>query len=125
MIFIEDILQLHTASIVKYGGSHGIRDEGLLQSAIGRPYKTFDEEDLYPSVFEKAAALMESIIINHPFVDGNKRTGFLAMFLLMKESNLKIKASEDEAYNFTINISTGTIKFEQIVIWLEENTNTF
>ena len=68
------VLKLHELSIFKYGGSQGIRDEGLMESAIARPYQTFGGEDLYPTEFEKAATIAESIIINHPFVDGNKRT---------------------------------------------------
>ena len=77
MITKEIVLRLHTLSIAQFGGSHGTRDEGLLESAIARPYQTFGGNDLYPTVFEKAAAIAESIVINHPFVDGNKRTGFL------------------------------------------------
>ena len=69
MILLEDILNLHKYSIQKYGGSEGLRDSGLLESAIARPFQTFGGEDLYPSVFEKAAALGESLIINHPFIE--------------------------------------------------------
>ena len=72
MILIEDILLLHYLSIEEFGGSHGIRDEQLLHSAIARPYQSFDGQELYPTPIEKAAALCESIIVNHPFIDGNK-----------------------------------------------------
>ena len=122
MITIKNILRLHELSIITYGGSQGIRDQGLMESAIARPYQTFGGEDLYPTVFEKAAALTESIIINHPFIDGNKRTGFLAMLIILEIGNLKITASNDTTYNFTIQISTGEIKFEEIVTWLKNNT---
>ena len=122
MITIKNILRLHELSIITFGGSQGIRDQGLMESAIARPYQTFGGEDLYPTVFEKAAALTESIIINHPFIDGNKRTGFLAMLIILEIGNLKITASNDATYNFTIQISTGEIKFEEIVIWLKNNT---
>lgn len=124
MITVEDILQLHTLSINKYGGSHGLRDEGLLLSAIARPYQTFDGIDLCPTVQEKAAAIIESLVINHPFVDGNKRIGFLAMFTVLKFGGYKLTASQDEAYTLTINISTGETKFEQIVDWLKQHTKT-
>jgi death on curing protein len=76
MITKEVVLRLHELSILKYGGGDGTRDEGLMESAIARPYQTFGGEDLYTTVFEKAAAIVESIIINHPFIDVNKRTGF-------------------------------------------------
>ena len=122
MITIKIILRLHDLSIINYGGSQGIRDQGLMESAIARPYQTFGGKDLYPTVLEKAAALAESIIINHPFIDGNKRTGLLAMLVILEIGNFKITASNDDTYNFTIEISTGEIKFEEIVLWLKNNT---
>ncbi len=89
---------------------------------FARPYQTFGGEDLYPTVYEKAAAIAESLIINHPFVDGNKRTGFLAMLIILNESDLEIVISNNTVYDFVIKISTGEIKFEQIVGWLNQNT---
>ncbi|MEP6948785.1 MAG: type II toxin-antitoxin system death-on-curing family toxin [Ginsengibacter sp.] len=122
MILKTDILRLHELSIQKYGGSRGVRDAGLLDSAIARPFQTFDGLDLYVSTIEKAAAFAESIIINHPFIDGNKRTGFLAMLAILKIGEMSLIASEEEAYQFTISISTGEIKFDQIIEWLAINT---
>jgi death-on-curing protein len=95
-----------------------------LESAIARPYQTFDGKDLYSSVYEKAAAIAESLIINHPFVDGNKRTGFLAMLAILYKGNLEIIVPNDAVYKFAINISTGELKFEQIVDWLKQNTSS-
>jgi death-on-curing protein len=122
MILIEDILLLHSKSIIDFGGSHGVRDLGLLESAMARPFQTFDGKDLYPTIFEKAAALGESLIINHPFVDGNKRTGMLAMVSLLLNSNLRFTAAPEEFYHFIINISTGSMPFDKVVEWLKENT---
>jgi death on curing protein len=122
MILIDDILKLHEASIDDYGGAKGIRDIGLLESAIARPFQTFDGENLYKTAFEMAAALGESLIINHPFVDGNKRTGLLGILSLLLEYNLVLKATEEETYDLTIKISTGEIKFEEIVVWLKNNS---
>jgi len=122
MISKSEIIKLHQLSIKKYGGSFGIRDEGLLESAIGRPFQTFGGYDLYVSTIEKAAAIAESIIINHPFIDGNKRTGFLTMLAILKIGGLNLIASEEDAYQFTISISTGEIKFDKIVEWLKKNT---
>jgi len=102
MITKSMIIQLHELSINKYGGSKGIRDIGLMESAIARPYQTFGGLDLYPSVFEKAAALAESIIINHPFVDGNKRTGYLAMLAILENEHTFLNAYNDELYNLVI-----------------------
>lgn len=124
MISKGSVLKIHGLSILKYGGSDGVRDDGLLESAIARPYQTFGGEDLYPTAYEKAAAIAESLIINHPFVDGNKRTGFLVMLGILDESNLEITVPNDAVYNFVIKISTGEIKFEQIVDWLNENSSS-
>jgi death-on-curing protein len=120
----KEILRFHKLSIGKYGGSHGIRDEGLLESAIARPYQTFGGDDLYQTVYEKAAALMESIIINHPFVDGNKRTGFLAMFAILSKENIKLTANDEDIYTFTIRVSTGETKLEDMVSWLKQNSTS-
>lgn len=122
MILLEDILYLHKCSIEDYGGADGIRDKGLLDSAIARPFQTFGGEELYPSPIEKAAALIESIIVNHPFIDGNKRTGFLGMVTILLEYEILLKVSKDEAYNFTIKISTGKADFNEIADWLKRNT---
>ena len=122
MITKNEILILHQLSIENYGGADGIRDEGLLESAIARPYQTFGGENLYHNVYERAAAIAESLIINHPFVDGNKRTGFLGMFALLNLEGLTLSASKEEAYQTTIAISTGTVTFEEIIEWLKANT---
>jgi death on curing protein len=122
MISVADILGVHQFSIDNFGGANGVRDMGGLESAIARPFQTFGGNDLYESIFEKAAALGESLIINHPFLDGNKRTGFIAMVALIEEEKYLLNASQIEAYNFTIKISTGEIKFEEIVEWLKNNT---
>ena len=122
MILLEDVLKLHELSIRDFGGSNGVRDSGLLESAIARPFQTFGGEDLYQTVIEKAAALGESLIINHPFIDGNKRTGALAILSLLAEYKYKCSANQDDFYKFIISISTGEIKFDEIVSWLKANT---
>ncbi len=122
MILIDDILKLHEASIDDYGGAKGTRDIGLLESAIARPFQTFGGENLYKTPFEMAAALGESLIINHPFIDGNKRTGLLGIISLLFEYSLILKATEEEMYDLTIKISIAEIKFEELVIWLKNNS---
>ncbi|HXB44389.1 MAG TPA: type II toxin-antitoxin system death-on-curing family toxin [Puia sp.] len=79
-------------------------------------------DDLYPSVIEKAASLIESILINHPFKDGNKRIGYLLLRLYLLNNDLDIVASQDNKYEFVINIASGTLKFDGIVSWLASNT---
>ena len=105
-----------------HGGADSLRDLGALESAIARPYQTFEGEFLYKTTFEKVAAIGESIIINHPFVDGNKRTGYVLMETLLRVDGFKIIADDDDLYQFIISISTGFIKFEEIVNWLKINT---
>jgi len=124
MISLNEVLQLHENSIRDYGGSLGIRDMNLLESATARPFQTFAGTELYPTVFEKAAALIESIVKNHPFIDGNKRTGFLAAFAFLLRNNLEISADNSTAYNFVINIASSKISFEEIVEWLKNNTSS-
>jgi death-on-curing protein len=122
MILLEDILELHLNSIQDFGGSLGVRDLHLLESAIARPFQTFDGKDLYHTTIEKAAALGESLIINHPFVDGNKRTGFAAMYSFLIHHKIRVIADSNDMYQFIISISTGSFNFEQIVEWLKKNT---
>ena len=77
---------------------------------------------MYPGPFEKAAAPGESLIINHPFVDGNKRTALLAMLAILSEYGLELSVSESELYNFVIGMSTGQKKYEEIVVWLKSKS---
>jgi death on curing protein len=94
MITLQEVEVIHEILIEKFGGSSGIRDREILESAINRPYHTFDQNDLYPLPVDKAAAIFESLISNHPFVDGNKRTAYVVMRLLLLESNLDIYATQ-------------------------------
>ena len=113
---------IHTEVIKLHGGANGIREMDGLESAIARPYQTYDGIDLYPSCFEKASAIAESIIMNHPFVDGNKRTGYVLMETLLRIEGFKITALNAVLYEFVIQISTGEKHFEDIVEWLKANT---
>lgn len=92
MIDLKTVESIHNILIEKFGGGKGIREKGALESAIARPYSTFDQKDLYPTTIEKAAAIFESIIINHPFVDGNKRSAYVLMRLILMKDNLDIVA---------------------------------
>ena len=122
MITISEVLIIHSELIKRFGGADGIRDSHGLESAIYRPFQTFAGEDLYPTAYEKSAAIGESIIMNHPFIDGNKRTGYVLMETLLRIEGLKISASDQTTYEFVIKISTGEIRFNDIVHWLKSNT---
>lgn len=115
-ILIQDII------IEKFGGIRGIRDRGLLESALSRPFQTFDNKDLYPSILHKSAALVESIVINHPFLDGNKRIGYVLMRLFLIENGYDLNASQDDKYDFVIKIASGLSDLEQIHDWISQHT---
>ena len=116
ILLIQDIL------IERFGGRRGIRDRGFLESALSRPFQTFDNKDLYPSAIQKAAALIESIIINHPFVDGNKRIGYVLMRLFLLDNSYDITSNQDEKYEFVISIASGAYDFNKICAWLENHS---
>ncbi len=122
MITLAEVVQLHKNSIDDFGGSPGIRDINLLKSAVLKPFQSFEDVELYPSVFEKTAAIFESLIKNHPFADGNKRTGFLAAYALLYKNRFELIASKEKAYDFVIQVSSSSISFEVIVIWFRKNS---
>lgn len=118
MIELKDVINIHNILIDKFGGVKGIRDIGSLESAINRPFAMFDNQDLYPSPSEKAAAILESILINHPFIDGNKRTAYVLMKLILLEFGFDIKVNQDEKYKMIIEASTGKFRFDDIKTWI-------
>lgn len=118
MIGIQQTLQIHKILIEQYGGSFGLRDKEGLDAALARPFQTFDNKELYPSGVDKAAAIIQSIVTNHPFIDGNKRTGYVLMRLLLMENQIDIMAEEDEKYAFVIQISEGKLNIDQIKDWI-------
>lgn len=121
MIQLGEVEKIHDILIGKFGGAKGIRDSAILESAIGRPFQTFDGIDLYPHPIEKAAAIFESIISNHPFIDGNKRTAYVLLRLLLKEHKLDIVVDKNEKYRFVISAAKGELTFEEIKSWIERN----
>jgi death-on-curing protein len=122
MISISQAEHIHSVLIFKFGGVQGIRDKNSLISALARPFQSFEGKDLYSTPLQKAAALIESILSNHPFVDGNKRTGYVLMRLLLINYKLDLKASQEEKFNFVIRIASGKFNFNDIVYWLENFT---
>jgi death-on-curing protein len=117
-----EVLEIHRRILEQSGGAFGIRDMGLLESAIAQPRMTFGGEDLYSSLFEKAAALGFSIIMNHPFVDGNKRTGHAATETFLVLNGMEINALVDEQEHVVLAIASGKMEREIFVEWLQQNT---
>ena len=120
MISIQETLYIHNLLIKTFGGSSGVRDFQALESALSRPFQTFDSVELYPSIIEKAASLLESLLANHPFVDGNKRTGYVLMRLFLKKNGMDIVADEETKYQFLIDVASGVKRYDDILIWLED-----
>jgi death-on-curing protein len=121
MIDLNIAESYHNAIINESGGSKGVRDERSLLAALARPYATFDQQELYPTPVEKAAAIFESLIINHSFIDGNKRIAYVLMRLTLMDFYFDIMAFDDEKYEMTISASTGQIRFDEIKIWIEKH----
>jgi len=118
---VEQVLFIHARLIRETGGSHGIRDLGLLRSAVARSEASFEGKDLYPGVFSKAAALMHSLIKNHPFIDGNKRTGAAAAVLLLRANGWSVKASNAQLEGFALRVARGELDAAQAAEWLREH----
>jgi death-on-curing protein len=119
MISLNEVLAIHNILIEQFGGAKGVRDNDGLESAINRPFQTFDGQELYPEAFDKAAAIFESIISNHPFIDGNKRTAYVLLRLFLREHKLDIEATEDEKFNFVMKAASGGLNIDEIKAWIK------
>lgn len=119
----HQVLFLHARLIEETGGSHGVRDMGLLLSALGRPQATFEGKDLHPTIYQKAAALAESMINNHPFVDGNKRTGIGTAVLFLSLNGYVVTASNQELLDLTMEIAQKRNSIDEIANWFERYSN--
>lgn len=114
----EEVLAIHGWAIEAFGGLEGIRDEGLLESAVAQPMATFSGRDLYPSLADKAAALGFSLIHNHPFTDGNKRTAFAAMETFLRLNGLTLAGDVAEAERVILGVASSTIQRTEFVSWV-------
>src|SRR4051794_25855968 len=115
---LGEVLLLHARVLERSGGGSGLRDLGALQSALAQPTMTFGDRDLHPSVETKAAALAYSLVMNHPFVDGNKRIGHAAMEVFLVLNGLEVVASVDEQESVFLRLADGKISREHLTEWL-------
>ena len=122
-ISMDEVLMLHRRIIETSGGSMGLLNRSGLESAVEQPRMTFDGQDLYPTVVEKAAALCFSLIQNHPFVDGNKRVGHAAMEVFLKRNGYEIDATVDIQEEIILGVASGDVSRDQLVSWLEEHAS--
>lgn len=115
---LKTVLEIHDRSILESGGDPGVRDRGLLESAVAQPRARFTGKDLYPEIADKAAALAFSLVRNHPFADGNKRTGYAAMMMFLSRNGFTIRASIDEREKIFVNLAAGGLEREEFTAWV-------
>jgi death-on-curing protein len=115
---VNEVLVLHDQVMAQSGGAVGVLSLPALESALAQPRMTFNGEDLYPTLVEKAAALGHSLIANHPFVDGNKRTGHAAMEIFLMVNGWEIRASVDEQERVILQVAAGEMNREEFTEWL-------
>ena len=120
-ISLEELLVFHRKIIEKTGGSKGIRDLNLIESALNRAFVTFESKDLYKDIIDKIAAITYGLINNHGFVDGNKRIGIAVMLFLLKLNELKIRYSQKELIKLGLGIADGLITEENLRNWIRHH----
>lgn len=116
----EKVLLLHQMIVQETGGSIGVRDIDLLESALNNAYATFDGEELYKTKEEKAASLGFSLISNHAFVDGNKRIGVYVMLTFLEAEGIKMNCSNSDVVNLGLSVASGDMKFAEILEWINK-----
>ena len=114
----EQILMLHNELIRETGGSGGLRDEGLLDSALNAPFQGFGDVDSFPSLQQKGARLGYGLICNHAFVDGNKRIGTHAMLLFLSLNGIELEYTQNELSDMILDVAAGNLRFEDMVKWI-------
>lgn len=117
----EKVLLLHQIMAEATGGSIGVRDNGLLDSALESAFATFDEKDLYPSKEEKAARLGFSLVANHAFVDGNKRIGIYIILSFLEMNGIRIHCTDEEIIHIGLSIADGSMKYDALLDWIYQH----
>lgn len=125
MIFltVDEIITIHSKLIKKTGGSDGLRDRGLLESAVYSAYNAFEEVEQYPSTEEKAARFAFAIVSNHAFIDGNKRIGMLVMLMALKLNGINIFYTQQELIDLGLSVASGMSQYEEILNWIVSHKN--
>lgn len=117
------VLFIHDQMIIEFGGSSGLRDLNLLESAVYRPKTSFDGQDLYQTIFDKAASLLQSILKNHPFVDGNKRTALTSAGVFLSLNGFRLENNHEEEVNFAVKVDNSNLSVEEISTWLKDHSD--
>ena len=117
-----EVLELHRSVVERWGGASGIRDLGILESALAQPRQSFGGQDLYPDLATKAAALCFSLVLNHPFIDGNKRIGHAAMETFLMVNGHELRAPVDEQEHIMVDLAAGNLTRDSFVEWVKQHT---
>ena len=121
---VEQVLLMHAEVVSQTGGSQGIRDQGAIESAVSQPRMSFGGSELYPTLAEKAAALGFSLVSNHPFVDGNKRIGWVALKAFLNLNGCTIQVKSDEAEQIVLRLAAGELPREEWTSWVQTHLET-
>lgn len=114
----SQILLMHEQLITQTGGSTGLRDEGMMDSALNAPFQTFEGEDVYPSLQQKAARLCFGLVKNHPFIDGNKRIGAHAMLVFLALNGIELQYTQTELSDIILQLAANTIQSTDLLNWI-------
>lgn len=117
----QQVLAVHSRMIEMTGGSDGVRDRSLLDSALNAPFQTFDGKEIYPALLSKAAVMCRSIISNHPFVDGNKRIGIHVMLIFLELNGIELQYSQNELIELGLGVASSNLSSDDILKWLIEH----
>ncbi len=118
----EQVIKIHNMLISQTGGSDGIRDEGLLESALNAPFQTFDGDYIYRTIKAKAAKLGYFLVKNHPFIDGNKRIGILVMITFLEINGVEVTCTDEELITLGLGLADGTIDDEDLLNWIIDHS---
>lgn len=114
----EQVLMLHAELLRETGGAEGLRDEGLLDSALNAPFQSFGDTDVFPSLQQKGARLGYGLICNHAFVDGNKRIGTHVMLVFLALNGIELEYTQEELSDMVLGVASGNLQFEDMVKWI-------
>ena len=116
----EEILALHEQIVERYGGTHGVRDENLLDSALNAPFQGYGNQDFYPSVVQKAVRLCFGLVMDHPFLDGNKRIGAMALLVTLDLNHLVLNTNSAELSEIILRLASGSIDDKALLSWVQD-----
>lgn len=117
----EQVVSIHSSLIKASGGTDGVRNECLLESALESPFQTFDGHDLYPSIIQKAARIGYSLVSNHSFIDGNKRIGIHIMLVFLAINGIDISCTQEDLIKIGLSLADDTMTFEELSVWLSSH----